>query len=81
MLTWDRQVTAYNELIVDGDHWTSHLPGIVEAFVITSGHEPDALDKVRRMRQRFLQAYGLSATEAPLVTFDEANSHAPFVRS
>ena len=78
MFTLDRFATGYNELIVDGDHWTQHLPGIVEAFVITPEREGDVVE-LEKTRERFLRTFGLSATSAPVVRFDPGgNGRAPF---
>ena len=74
MLTWDRQTGNYNELIVDGDHWTKHLPGIIEAFVFTR-EEPQSEQIVAEVHRRFLQAYGLSATDVPRASFTGTSSY------
>lgn len=79
MLTWDREGKGYNELILDGDHWTRHLPGIIEAFVIASERTSDDVDQLRQTREWFLRTFDLDATEAPLVKYDEQNGRAPFV--
>ena len=78
MFTLDRFAKEYNELIVDGDHWTQHLPDIVEAFVITPEREGDVV-QLQQTRERFLRTFGLSATAAPVVKFDVGNGRAPFV--
>lgn len=77
MFTLDRLAKEYNELIVDGDHWTQHLPGIVEAFVVTPEREGDVV-ALQKTRERFLRTFGLSATAAPVVRFDGGNGRAPF---
>ena len=78
MFTLDRSAKEYNELIVDGDHWTRHLPGIIEAFVITPERDGDVVE-LQKTRERFLRTYGLNETAAPVVRFDGARGRAPFV--
>ena len=45
--------------------------------MITPEREGDVVE-LQKTRQRFLRAYGLSATAAPVVKFDGGNSRAPF---
>ena len=78
--TWGREVGApyhrelgYNEILVDGDWWTAHLPDAVEAFF--HGGE-SAL--AREQHRRFLQEFGLTADQVPLVRLDRRNWEAPF---
>ena len=78
MFTLDRFAKEYNELIVDGDHWTRHLPGIIEAFVIAPEREGGVVE-LQKTRERFLRAYGLDETAAPVVRFDGAGGRTPFV--
>jgi len=78
MFTLDRLAKEYNELIVDGDHWTRHLPSIIEAFVITPERDGDVVE-LQKTRERFLRTYGLNETAAPVVRFDGARGRAPFV--
>ena len=77
MLTWDRKTNQYNELIVDGDHWTKHLPGIIEAFVYSPA-EPQSQQRVAQVHSRFLQAYGLNADQVPRAAFNDNDAREPF---
>lgn len=59
--------TAYwiNEIIVGRDDWETNLPGVVEAYVITSGDG----EAIRRAHKRFLQSYQLCAADVPLLRY------------
>ena len=61
----------YNEIIVDGPHWTDHLPTTIEAFF--GGGELAA-----SQHASFLRTYGLTNEEVPLLLFDDHNWEAPF---
>ena len=58
----------YNEFIVDGLHWRSHLPDVVDAIL------GDDL-----VHQKFLNRYNVSAAEFPLVRLDVSDWEAPVV--
>ena len=65
---------------MDGDHWRSHLPEIVEAFFQPEGGGSDSgcedanacAFSVRAVRQAYLSAYGIQADAVPLVSYDVA---------
>ena len=63
--------TYYNEVVVDGLHWTEHLPDTIEAFFGTG-------DLARTQHRAFLREYGLSAQQVPLLAFDLSNWDEPF---
>ena len=78
--TWQREAQApyshrqdYNEILVDGRHWASRLPDVIEAFFgdthATLAKEQHAL---------FLREYGLSSDDVPLLRFDEHDWRNPF---
>ena len=61
------KASSYNEVIVMGLAWSRSLPRGVEAFFYDG--TPELLEPMRRVRARFLAAYGLSASDAPLVEY------------
>ena len=66
----------YNEFIVDGMHWDTHLPLAIEAFL--SGRGAAGMDRLHRA---FLGRYGLSAeglSGVPLLTLAPSITR-PFV--
>lgn len=70
--------SGYNEVVVQGDEWNSHLPRTVEAFFLLKGADARHGDAARGARRAFLEAYGLRAYDVPLLEFDPANWRAPF---
>lgn len=62
----ERNAGSYNEYIVSAEYWEQSLPWLVEAIVCR-----DDCDRARGVHDGFLAAYGLSASDAPLVYFDE----------
>ena len=64
---WD----SYNEVIVDGRHWTDHLPHTIEAFFGTGA-------LAREQHSAFLREFGLSSDQVPLMAFDQSNWTEPF---
>ena len=61
----------YNEIVVDGAHWSAHLPRTIEAFVGVGR-------LAREQRRGFVDAFGLREDEVPLVAFDPTDWEAPF---
>ena len=67
--TWQKEVQAkgrdmdYNEIVVDGEHWSAHLPDAIEAFF-----GPSSLG--RQQHAEFLEEFLLRADQVPLLEFD-----------
>ena len=61
----------YSEIIVDGLHLNAHMPDAVEAFY-------GAGDTARDQHAKFLEEYGLSKEDVPLMLFDPRNWETPF---
>jgi hypothetical protein len=59
------QRTYYNELLVDGAHWASALPHVIEAFI--AGVDGGKAVAARAAHEDFLRTYQLSAEEVPIV--------------
>ena len=57
---------AYNEVVIDGLAYNRNLPRTVEAFVLGSN---DDVTKARAVHGRFLEAYGLTAADVPLLRY------------
>lgn len=67
---WGRRID-YNEIVVDGAHWTQHLPGTIEAFFQSDDHGHGKGDYVAHAQHNaFLRRYGVSAEDVPLLEFD-----------
>lgn len=69
----DKLSSTYNEVIADGFYWNKHLPHSIEAIIGSPG-EPAA----QALHAEFLQTYGLSSAQVPLVTFNKESLDAPF---
>ena len=71
-LAWARGVHStqhgrtYNEVVIDGLYSNRNLPSSIEAFVASPG---DNVGLLRRTHQNFLDEYGLSAHQVPLLTY------------
>ena len=61
----------YNEILVDGDHWNAHLPAAIEAFF------GDGM-MARSAHQHFLDEFGLTSEQVPLLKLDLNNWLEPF---
>ena len=77
--------SGYNEFIVNSKAHNARLPDSVEAFFVPKGMSPvtgnlgyGIVIDVVKAHQRFLNEYGLTASEVPLVEFDPYNWNAPF---
>ena len=70
----------YNEIIVDSEHWTLELPATIEAFFRSDDHGRGRKDDdvAQKQHQKFLQKYGLSRAEVPLLEFDPSDWESPF---
>lgn len=67
----------YNEIIVDGDDATAHLPDSVDAIFYTVGGAE--AQRAREQHAQFLAEYpSLSAADVPLVVLDLDNWSHPF---
>jgi hypothetical protein len=82
MVVWPR----YNELVLQGDVYSTHLPHVIEAFFFPENgdvhHREGDERRARILQRRFARAYGLSAEMAPpLLAFDvqrAQSGRAPF---
>ena len=63
----------HNEFVVDGEHYANMLPHCVEAFVQVNGPN----DKAQAQHAQFLDAFGLDASQVPLVRMYTSNWEAP----
>ena len=68
----------YNEIIVDGQHWTDNLPDSIEAFFTSDNQGRKDEDIARGQHQLFLQEYNLNAAQVPLLKLDLENWDEPF---
>ena len=68
----------YNEIIVDGGHWTDNLPDSIEAFFTSDDTGAREEEVARRQHQLFLQEYNLAAAQVPLLKLDPTNWDKPF---
>lgn len=82
---WNQQVQVfsrhaldYNEIIVDGEHWTSHLPDAVEAFFTTEDLGRKEPEMAREAHRQFLRTFNLNADDVPLLWLDRRNWETPF---
>jgi hypothetical protein len=67
MFYLNQRSAGYNEIVVSAAFWREHMPSAVEAVIGDEG-----------VHRAFLQAYGLSKRDVPLLTFDPANFDSPF---
>ena len=76
---WGRRLD-YNEIIVNGAHWTDHLPHTIEAFFQTDEHGRGRKnDRVaQEQHAKFLRTYGLKAEQIPLLAFNSRDWSSPF---
>ena len=85
------QYNGYNEVILDADTIRSHPRRSVMALFITDCHDgqantavarahtcKDARNHARFVHRRFLEEYGLSEREFPLLRFRPRNWEEPF---
>lgn len=68
---------ADNEIIVDGDAWQASLPLPIEAFFYVDGNG-NAAAQARSQQQSFVNAFGVSEAEYPVVRMDLYNWLNPF---
>ena len=75
-------MNSYNEVILDAEFWTSHLPQVVEAIFFPATSAPgEAL--ARRVRKSFQEAFNYPAHLPPLLRMNleegsNGNRMAPF---
>lgn len=74
MLAAHRHSFTYNEIVIDAKTFNDEMPWSVEA-IITSPGDPTTLE----MYAKFLQMYGITAADVPLVTFHKELAERPFV--
>ena len=56
---------GYNEYIISTAYWEANLPSIIEAVMCRSD-----CDRARQVHAAYLQAYGLTAEQCPLVYYE-----------
>ena len=76
----EAQKLYYNEFLVEGRWWTSHLPGVIEAIFTThvTSRSQARTSKPPTAKDRFVRGYGLEASAHPLLIFDPWNWSVPF---
>lgn len=74
-IRWNRM--EHNEIIVGGGSWNGNLPHIIDAFFVRKGMGADG---VRKQHRRFLDEYGLTARDCPLVEMDDFNWEEPLTQ-
>ena len=67
---WNHRL-EYNEILIDGAHWTQHLPEVIEAFI--GDGEP-----AKSQHRQFLQEFGLHPSDVPLLRIDVNDWVEPF---
>ena len=67
MFYLNQRSDRYNEVVVSATFWRDHMPSAVEAVL---GDES--------VHTAFLQAYGLSHNDVPLLTLDPSDFDSPF---
>ena len=60
---------GYNEYIVSREHWEAQLPDLIEAVMCR-----DDCGRARQVHEAFLQAYGRSRWQTPLVFYENGFS-------
>ena len=77
--------SGYNEVILSSAKYNDLLPRSVLAFFVVEAHETFSLGdpynhavNMRYVHADFLDKFGLSASEVPLLRFEPANWEAPF---
>jgi hypothetical protein len=65
--------SSYNEVVVSTSIWVAHLPATIAAISFNSGEA-----KAREVHRAFLQHFGRTAAQTPLVRLDLRNLQAPF---
>ena len=70
--------SGYNEVIIQNDTFTNHLPAVVEAFFYVKDCDCQFVNDVSGAHSNFLKRFGLNATDVPLLQFDPYDYHNPF---
>ena len=60
---------AYNEVMIDTNHYTSNMPQTLEAFFAPAGGN---IEHAATIHAQFLEHFGLTSVEVPLLIFDPA---------
>ena len=68
--------TGYNEVVIESEAWEAHLPQVVQAFFFVDGGSDEP--SIREMHARFLQEYGLTGRDCPLLRLDRGRWDEPF---
>ena len=76
----DRSGCRYNEIVLDGYVWKERLPRLIEAIFYPVGGHVDAWEgdsnRARKMQRNFMNAYGLTQQDAPLLAYDVQEARA-----
>ena len=71
---------AFAPQVYSAPEWNAQLPKAIEAFFVTkdkwTGRYPDV--QATEAHRKFLQAYGLTKKQVPLLLLDPANWEEPF---
>ena len=69
---------GYNEVIFDSATWKAHLPRTVMGVFVHTHALPRDRAYATSVHAAFLQAYGLTAADAPLLEYNASHATAPF---
>jgi len=78
MLTQQQQDNSYNELVFSTGAYAASLPDSLEAFFVMVKSQDDQRSMARTTHKQFLETYGRTATQTPLLQLDPTNFEAPF---
>ena len=60
---------SYNEVVFDSRPIVADPPMSLEAFFLPADGGPEARDWIKRMHRRFLDEYGVSTDDVPILTY------------
>jgi hypothetical protein len=80
---------GYNEIVIDAKSWVEDLPRTIQAVFLglqpapRGGnwpiyHDPDKLRQAKSVHKSFIEDYGLSPNDVPLLLFDANELLEPF---
>ena len=66
---------GYNEVIVGAEAWVRNLPHTINAVFVHKGAPANDVANSKRVHANFLEEYGITSEETPLVEYDYETGH------
>ena len=70
-----------HEIVIDARKWVANLPATIQAVYTKADASEQERGRAKKIQAMFVQQFGLSQDDIPLLIFDASSLEAPFALS